>query len=70
MSKKVTYTTLAGDRLDQLCYGHYGVDRSAVDWTLKNNPHLRKYDLLLPEGLTVVFLPLPAKPNELINPWS
>ena len=67
---KVTYVTTAGDRIDSLCYAHYGTERRSVEWLIEKNPHLRQYTLYLPEGVTIVFYPLPVVDIATVNPWS
>lgn len=56
-----TYTTLAGDVLDHLCWRHYGYEWDTPEATLSANPGLAALGVVLPAGVTVTF-PLILKP--------
>jgi len=65
-----TYITVERDRLDTICYRHYGHLRGTVEAVLKENPRLSEYvGGWMPAGV-VIRLPVLASPKVArINLW-
>lgn len=58
-----TYTTRMFDRLDRICFDHYGSDaRRHVEIVLDANPGLERQSILLPVGLAI------ALPDAAVEP--
>ena len=58
-----TYTTKMFDRLDRICFDHYGsTARRHVETVLDANPGLERQPILLPVGLTL------ALPDAVVEP--
>lgn len=48
-----TYTTIDGDRLDLICWKHYGRTHGAVEEILRCNPRLALQPPVLPDGVKI-----------------
>lgn len=72
MTEQITYTTKDGDRLDDLVFRRYAVEKGAVEWVIKNNPMLRDMPMVLGAGIDISMPPLPSTVNVVrtVNPWG
>ena len=69
---KAVYTTVDGDRLDQICAIHYaGRQKRVVEAVFDANPHLVSLGVYYDAGIEIA-LPSLDLNNEVltINPWS
>lgn len=67
------YITRQGDRVDFICWKHYGTERGGtVEAVLEANPGIGGNGTTLPAGLTIELpeLTLPAKAEAVINLWE
>jgi phage tail protein X len=68
------YITRQGDRVDFICWKHYGTERGGTtEAVLEANPHLADNGHTLPAGLTII-LPDLAQPatddSQIIHLWD
>ena len=54
-----TVTTVDGNRLDLLCWRHYGHLHGSVEAVLEANPGLAEYAPVLPAGMEITMPELP-----------
>jgi len=67
------YTTRQGDRIDYICWKHYGTERGGtVEAVLEANPGIGAYGPTLPAGLAITLpeLTKPALAETVINLWD
>ena len=67
------YTTSQGDKLDWICWKHYGTSRNGtVEAVLEANPGLSSYGPILPAGvkITLPVLAAPAAEQDVIRLWD
>lgn len=55
----ITYRTIDGDMLDDLCWRHYGRQSGAVEPVLEANPGLADQGPIYPSGLLITLPDLP-----------
>ena len=67
------YVTRQGDRVDYVCWKHYGTERSGtVEAVLEANPGIGEYGNTLPAGVRITLpeLSRPAQAEAVINLWE
>lgn len=64
-----TYTTHEGDRLDLICWRHYGHHTGAVEAVLSANRGLADQPTLLPAGVTLTLPVLQAPAPTPVRLW-
>jgi len=66
-----TYTTKAGDMVDEVCFKHYGHDAGMTEKVLEANVGLADFGAVLPAGITII-LPdhLTRADAALVRLWS
>lgn len=69
MTVATTYTTYEFDRLDGICWRHYGHLARAVERVLEANPHLAEQPAILPEGVTILLPDIPPPAPARIHLW-
>lgn len=63
------YPTRDRDRLDLVCWRHYGHLARTVERVLEANPHLATQPPLLPAGVVIQLPDLPPPPGPRIRLW-
>lgn len=58
---EVTYRTIGGEMVDEICQGHYGRTVDVVEAVLEANPGLASHGPQLPAGLLVTLPGLTAR---------
>jgi len=69
MTTPVTYTTIAGDMVDEICYTYYGYTDGATELVLAANPGLAALGPILAQGV-VITLPVIAAPTPGNRLWD
>lgn len=64
------YRTRDGDRLDQICWTHYGRIATTVEAVLAANRGLAALGVLLPAGVTIRLPELPEPITQSVRLWS
>lgn len=67
------YVTSQGDRLDWICWRHYGTNRNGtVEAVMEANTGLAEYGATLPAGvrITLPVLSAPVAETEVIRLWD
>ena len=58
-ARPVTYTTRAGDMMDEIAHAHYGSRHGALEAILEANPDIMFAPAELPAAVVLILPPLP-----------
>jgi len=64
------YRTVEGEKLDVICWQHYGSLNGTVEAVLEANYGLAEYDHFLPHGLTIVLPDITPPTKEPVRLWD
>ncbi len=64
----MTHTTqilsIQGDSVDSICWRYYGYSSGVVEQVLQANPHLARFDIILPIGTPIGLPNIDATPSK------
>lgn len=71
MSQQKVYSTKDNDRIDAICYTHYGTVEGTVEKVLNANRALAKQPGVLPNGVQIILPEIASNEvEELVRLWE